>query len=298
MANLTKQLKQLSFEGIDFPYKEITLSGEMRFHTHEYPHSPGGLPEKLGRRLYDVDITTIFHGDLLPKRYANLWPDNLAQLVTLFEQGKTGDLFLPQIGAPIRAFCTNWKRVLSSTRTSGEAVTLKFLEDSERLKLAENTLSIAKGLSNTMQALQLETENIKPRITLLDKILSLVNEALAIKDQWDLYGQLLEAKLLSIISMIQQVLDTNEQLMSVDYWLARDLLSELWAQTLSLTEDMQQRGELTRTWNVRSTGTLSQVAVEIYGSSQKASELMALNAINDPFVIAAGTALKYYAEAA
>lgn len=298
MSNLIKQFKQLSFEGISFPYREIAIDGAMREHTHIYPHSAGGAPEKLGRDLYIFDVTSAFRGDLLPERYRKLWPANLAQLVALFEQGKTGDLVLPQIGAPIRAFCTNWKRVLKATITNGEDVTLKFKEDREDLRLPSATIVAAtKGLSDAYAQITAPGAKL-PNITLLDKILGAVNSALALKDQWDLYGNLIEAKCLAVIQMIREVLEVNEELMKPEYWAGRDLLHNLLSQVIALRDDVQDRGMKLRVYPVKIESTLAQVSLAIYGRTTRASELLALNSIPDPFVIFAGTKIKYYADAA
>jgi prophage DNA circulation protein len=299
MGNLTSQLVQLSFEGIPFPYKEITMAGEMRHHVHEYPHSPGGAPEKLGRKLYAFNITTPVHGDLLPTQYANLWPRDLKQLVILFEQGKTGNLVLPQIGVPIRAYCTNWDRTLRASNTSGESVTLKFLEDSEDLRISQNAVSVkANRLEDARFAVIDKSQNIKPKIGLLDTILRGVNDVLAYKDQFDLYTNLIEAKCNSVLSMLRQIIAVEEELKHPDRWPLVDALQELWAQTQALYLDQKQMGNLTRFYRVPVPMSLSQVSFQIYKTSARASDLMMLNSIDDPLEIKQGTNLRYYADAA
>jgi hypothetical protein len=204
MPSLTAQLVQLSFAGIAFPYTEITMDGEMRHYVHEYPHAPGGLPEKLGRKLYAFDISVPFHGNLIPPQYKGLWPENLASLVAQFEIGTTADLILPQIGAPIRAFCTNWKRVLKSTNTVGETVTLKFLEDDESRRTTSNTTKVKLDqLTPLLNYLDDDSKNLFGELSkALDSILRLVDGVLAYRDLFDAYSTLLLDKLESIISMI------------------------------------------------------------------------------------------------
>lgn len=299
MANLTSQLVQLSFEGIPFPYKEITMNGEMRHHVHEYPHSAGGAPEKLGRKLYAFSVTTPAHGDLVLPQYANLWPRDLKQLVILFEQGKTGNLVLPQIGAPIRAFCTNWDRTLRAANTSGESVTLKFLEDSEQLRISQNAITVkANRLADARFAVVEKYQQIPAKIGLLDTILRGANDVLAYKDQFDMYTNLIEAKCNSVMSMCRQIVAVEEELKHPDRWQLVDAIQDLWAQTQALYLDQKEMGNLTRYYRVPSTMTLSQVAFQIYRSSARAADLMMLNSIDDPLEIPQGTSLRYYADAA
>lgn len=296
MANLTRQLVQLSFDKIDFPYKEIEMDGELRDHVHEYPHSPGGAPEKLGRRLYVFNITSSFHGDFVPEKYRDLWPWNLAKLVSLFEKGETKDLVLPQIGSPIRAYCTNWKRVLKHNVTSGEAVTLKFREDSERLRLVEEALKIkavsyAKALSATDAEIRKLPSNKRG---LFDTLMQGASQILAYKDQFDLYSNLLEAKCLAVIGMARQFIETAQVLSDPLNYLLLDALHSLLSETIKVYKDQQQTGITTSRYTVTRVSTLSEVAIAIYGVSGKSSELMALNSIPNPLQIPVGTVLRYY----
>lgn len=297
MPSLTAQLVQLSFNGIAFPYKEITMDGEMRHHVHEYPHSPGGLPEKLGRKLYAFDITVPFHGNLIPPQYANLWPDNLASLVAQFELGMTGDLVLPQIGSPIRAFCTNWKRVLKATNTVGETVTLKFLEDDEERRVTSNTTKVKMDtLTPLLNYLEEDAGNslLGSLSKSIDSILRAVDGVLAYRDLFDAYSTLVLDKLESIMVMIANVIETGDYISSPENWEVSSRLHELWKMCRDLKGDLAEKGITIKTYKVLAPMTLAQVAYAIYKETGRSSDLMQLNVIDDPLTIARGTVIRYY----
>lgn len=297
MPYLTAQLVQLSFAGIAFPYKEITMDGEMRHHVHEYPHSPGGLPEKLGRKLYAFDITVPFHGNLIPPQYKGLWPENLAMLVSKFELGMTEDLVIPQIGAPIRAFCTNWKRVLKSTNTVGETVTLKFLEDDEDRRLPNNITKVKLDkLTPLKSELEVDAGNslLGSLSRSIDSILRLVDGVLAYRDLFDAYSTLMLDKLESVISMIHSVIETSQYIANPENWAVTDRLHELWRACLDLRDDLAAKNIVIKTYVVPAAMTLAQVAWAIYKQTGRSSDLMQLNVIDDPLEIRRGAVIRFY----
>jgi hypothetical protein len=296
MANLTRQLVQLSFEGIPFPYKEIGIDFELRDHVHEFPHSPGGLPEKLGRKLYVFDITSSFYGDMLQPQYKDLWPGGLSRLFELFEAGKTGDLILPQVGAPIRAYCTNGKRTLRSAVVNGEAVTLKFREDSEKLRLSAEALRIkAVNYGTAKTALDSEIRKLpSTEVSLFDQFMRAVSSVLAYKDQFDLYSESLEAKLGAVIEMGRELVESCPSVKDVTRSPLLDALHQILAETIKIYKDQQQTGLITSRYTVARPSTLSEVAIAIYGVSGKARDLMLLNTITNPLLIPVGTVLRYY----
>jgi prophage DNA circulation protein len=300
MANLTQQLVQLSFNGIVFPYTEITREFSLRHHVHEYPHSPGGAPEKLGRKLWDFRIESPFHGDFLPERYRGLWPTNLARLIALFEQETTGDLILPQVGVPIRAFCTTGKFTLKSSNTSGEAVSLTFLEDSERARSIDSIIKVkSQGLEKVAQATKDEIAYLPVKAqNPFDKIMQAVSHALSYKDQFDLYSNLLEAKCLAVIQMIRDIIKTNPSLRDIAGFKLLDLMHEMLVETVKIYKDQQSKGLTTTTYKVEYDTTLSNVSFQLFRTSARAAELMALNAIEDPTLVKRGTTIRYYKDAA
>lgn len=297
----TSKLVQLSFAGIAFPYQQITVSGSIREHVHEYPHSPGGAPEKLGRKLYEFDIDTALQDNFIVPKYKNSWPHDLNKLVALFEQQKTEDLVIPQIGGAVRAYCVNWKRVLSSRNTSGEAVTLKFREDSEALRLIQSQFQTAtQGLSSARSALDSEIRAAPTlKVGLLDTILRAVDDILAYKDQFDMWTMLIEAKCLSCLAMLRNVMNTSQELQNLDNLRVVNALQNLWTEVRGIYNDMQQKG-LTSKWYTTKADhlSLSQVSIAIFGVSNRGGELLSLNSLTDPFDIPLRTKIRYYADAA
>ena len=124
---------QASFSGITFPVESSRIKGGIRDHIHEYPHSPGGSPEKLGRMLYEFTVQV--HFDARFTNYPGLYPQSLNQLTTLFEAQTTADFRLPQMPASVSCYCRAWTREMTNRIRSGERVELVFMEDQSTLYL-------------------------------------------------------------------------------------------------------------------------------------------------------------------
>jgi hypothetical protein len=238
---------------------------------------------------------------LIPAKYQGLWPRNLNTLVRKFENQKTGDLVLPQLGSAVRAYCLNWKRVLTSRNTSGESVTLKFREDSEKLRLAQASFDAkSQGLVASKDALDEEIRKVPGlKRGLFDTIMFAVDDILAYKDQFDMWTSLIEAKCLSVIAMVRNVVETMAELKDPSRWAVVNALQNLWFEVRSIYEDQKQVGMTSRFWNTPAEHmTLSQVSVGIYGVSSRGSELLTLNNLPDPFDIPRNTSIRFYADAA
>lgn len=296
--NLTRGLVQLSFAKIAFPYESITIEGVMRNNIFEFPHSSGGLLDKLGRKLYVYSVQTKFVGDSELKQYKDLWPNGLNKLVNIFDEGRTEDLVLPQLGVPRRAMCTNWTRILRSKFTNGEEVTLRFTEDEENYRKLDEAIAIkSRGFDNALKQLDDEAASkslLKRASEGLDRILQTASDVLAIKDQFELYSSLLEAKLLSLISMCQEFLQTASLARDIDNFALVGAIQELASQAIAIYKDQQQKGLTTRIFLTTSEMTLSQLSFRIYGTSVRGQDLLALNSFSDPLVIPPGTRVRYY----
>ena len=86
---LFDNLERASFAGYAFPVSDVEVTGGLRDHVHEYPHSPGGAPEKLGRKLYEFSFTSPMLAGF--PRYPKLWPETAASLRIVFEGGAVLD---------------------------------------------------------------------------------------------------------------------------------------------------------------------------------------------------------------
>jgi hypothetical protein len=293
----TQNLPQLSFGGLAFPYQQIKTKGSLRRHVHLYPHSPGGAPEKLGRSLYVFSISSPFNADFLAPKYRQLWPSRKNQLVAMFEQGKTDDLLIPDIGSPVRAYCTNWETVLKSSNTSGVACDFEFEEDSEALRLLTNSFIASQGLTDARTALDDEIRAVPGlKRGLFDTIMFAIDDILAYKDQFDLYVSLIEAKCLSVIAMLRNITETMAELKDPSRWRIVDALMNIWREAKGIYDDLADKGlTISQRPTPRASMTLSQVSTWLFGYSSRGGELLTMNTLADPFDIPLGTVIRYYA---
>ena len=294
---LITELDRLAFAGNRIPYQSIQVRGGLRDHVHEFPHAAGGAPEKLGRKLYEIEVTARFSSGLLDPDLFDLWPLQLNQLAQVFERQDTQDLQLPSIGV-IKAYCFNWNRTLSSALLNGEDVTLAFREDKSSDFLVEKALRGAvTGVYEKNTELQLEADTIEPKPDIFDAINDAANKVKAILEVKDLYGQLLEARIQTLVQLLEYADRHVEELNNPTNYAVLEALHDLWAATVDLAEDVMGKGIDLHAWIVPRLMTAGEVSTAIFGDTTHAVDVMNLNALEDPYEIPAGTTIKYYPEA-
>jgi prophage DNA circulation protein len=285
------KLQKAAFERIEFPAVSSNCRGGIRDHVHTYPHSPGGAPEKLGRKLYEVQIVGVFH-DTFPK-WPGLYPDKLNALVSYFEEQTTGDLVIPTVGT-IKAYAVDWSRDMDSRQRSGERLTVTFREDQSSSFLLDALVFSALDSIDTALADVVLKAPAFPKPGLLDGIRDAANSVLAIKDQANLYGNLLESKILALENLVSEA-DGLIQVPDAENVALIEALRRLWDSADTLLQDLHAKGEKLITHQVGVTASVGQIAATLYGDASRGGEILALNPIDDAYAVPAGTILKVYA---
>jgi len=292
-------LKPFSFDGIEFPYKSYRIQGGIRKHEFNYPHQPGGETEKLGRKLYEIHVTSNFTAGLT-KKYPNLWFD-LKNLRDRFANQDTAAINIPHIGE-IQAFADQWEESVNARDRSTIEVNMTFTEDLDEAFALRNTVIV--NSSNTM-ADKLDTFNaevLRQQLLLENNtlnIFSLINDTcssvLAIKDQLDLYGSLIVSKIESATAIIKDADQQVNELNNPDFWPLLDALHDLWDSSIQLHKDILSENKPLKTFTLPIRMTVAQASSAIFGGdSSRSVELMKLNPIEDPLSIPAGFKLNYY----
>lgn len=290
--------KRASFASIAFPYKSCRVQGALRDKVHEYPHVPGGAPEKLGRKLYEIHFSCIFDERLIPAHWADLWPHNLATLRTLWENGETADLVLPSIGT-VKAYCRNWTQTLDAKIRSGEAVELEFVEDQESgfanilPPPGGNGLgsAITEFLSTYAARRNALTEESQG---LLDGVQDAANSVLSIKDQVSLYGSRVEAQVRSTAALFAAADKQVRELNDPTFYDLLDSFQGLWAAIVALDQDLVGNGGTLQRYVVPMTMPVAEIARALFGDSTRTADLLQLNGFPDPFAVPAGYGVNYY----
>jgi hypothetical protein len=289
-----------SFDGISFPVDEVRIRGGLRDHVHEYPHSPGGAPEKLGRKLYEFQLRANFQVTF-PGHHSEsdpLWPDRLKALRDLFERQTTADLVIPTLGV-VACYATSWEQEANAKILSGERANFSFRED-----LSQDYLAASLVLLNTESLAEkgpeLESQLIKDGLldeddpSIFDSITDAINIVIAFGDQSELAGNLFEAKLLAVRDLIREADETADDLNDPKNHLSLQLLKDSWFLVQDTIDNLQAEQDPLITWVVPRTMTIQEVAIAIYGDTSRAVEIMQLNPIEDPFEIPKGTSLRVY----
>lgn len=313
-------LQRASFASIEFPIEEVTIDGGLRDHVHEYPHADGGAPEKLGRKLYVVHMKALFHATF--RSYPGLWPGSLQRLRQFFELGATDDLAIPTIGT-ISAYAFEWKESQTARRRSGVSVDLTFREDQETAFLTNALVAVeSNAISAAVEQLVLVRDSFEntptgqvllvqdspdtavQRITpptddemevlgLIDGITESVNDILALGDQIDLAANVVSAKVERVTSLCAQ-LDRKPTLGDPRNEPIREALHDVWGAAEARRRDLAKRREQIMLYVTQRIMSVTDVSVAIYGDASRTTQILQLNAIENPWRIPKGTALRAY----
>jgi hypothetical protein len=289
------------FGSVIFPRSMRTLHLVGRHHTHEYPHSPGGAPEKLGRGLYNVTIQAPFH-DKFP-RYPGLYPQGLAQMKQYAETQETQTLIDAPNGS-YPCFIVDYKQVWIAKSRSGETLEVEFLEDQQTLFLVgaiaqSAQVSIktsADAFTSTLAAIKAQLQLRNGSQSIFDSIQNTANAVFAIKDTVGLYGNLLAAKVDQLTQLCARA-DSLGEIQTPRAWPLVDALHNLWFQCVQLAKDLARTQVQLLSYVVPSTGPIQTIALNLYGDATKTTDILTLNAGTigeNALKVPAGTQLRYY----
>jgi len=286
-------LKPMSFSGVAFPYKSYSVKGSYRKHVHEYPHSSGGAPEKLGRSLYEVSATVDFGAELEHPTYFRLLTD-LVNHRRLFEDGVTAALHIPHIGT-IQAFADSWTETVHGTNRNTVSAELRFIEDQTSAFLVLDAIRVSpRDIATVAKEFQIRAEGLEDGKNIWSSINDVAIQVFGIFDQADLYGSLVAAKIESFSALLRHADATVKSLGDPANWEIREALDRLRETLLDISDDIQRRNRLLREYEVLFTMSVGQVSAAIYGDYTRGGEIMQLNILPDPLQIQPGTIIRYY----
>jgi prophage DNA circulation protein len=289
-------LPRAKFGDYEFPVEGMRIKGGLRDHVHEYPHSPGGAPEKLGRKLYEIDVTANFQATF--RAWPGLWPDRLADLRDMFEKEETASLVIPTIGT-IQAYCFEWDQEMTAKILSGEKATFKFREDQTTAFLIENLVQVSvQSMAAAGDRFAAEAAKQDPQLGIFDQITNAVNSGLALIDTANAYFGLIEAKVLGIIQLCREADQRVSLFLDPSNNAMLEALKELWASATTLHENLLQKSNPLTTYTVPATMAVTQISTILYGSTDRAMEILQLNPIENAFEVPGGTRLRVYEAAA
>lgn len=289
-------LARASFAGAEYPVEAVRVKGGLRYHVHEYPHIAGGDLEKLGRRLYEIEMRATFHALANDTGsfggYGPIWPSRLALLRSLFEAQTTATLVIPTIGR-IQACCVEWDQEMVSKVRSGESTSFRFIEDQEAAFAFKDLFGLrVDGLPALATVAQEQLQLAGVPTPLTDEIVNAVDAVLAIGDQSDLLQMEAAAKL-ELVESLCRAIDGRSELVDPRNWRALDALKDLWLAVQQLANNPSGARVEFGHYLVRRIMTISDVAIAIYGSTDRSVELLQLNPIEDAYYVPPGTSVRY-----
>lgn len=312
-------LQKASFAGFTFPVEKISAKGALRYYVHEYPHSPGGAPEKLGRKLYEWEMDAFF-GQGFPL-YPQLYPETLQSLRIIYDGGGSFDLVVPTFGKPITAFCTEWEETaeMRSGRT-GVRVRFKFLEDQSNLFLvteliAKSGATFASALANYAAALADQRGRAAAAQALLTQpdalmLAEIPATDLVMFEQVSTLGNGLLATISAAVGIGTAIVEAAAALVALCVLIDATATTfddptryplliafqDVWATAQTVQQDALNIQVNVVEYVVPTTMSVSTISIAIYGDTTHASEIMQTNpeVVDDPFAVPQGTVIKAY----
>jgi hypothetical protein len=323
------QLPKAEFDGIQFPVKNYEVIGGLRDHVHEYPHSPGGAVEKLGRKLYTFRFTALF--DQRVSGYGdNLLPGDASDLNDRFDDQVTSTLVVPHIGS-VQAYAVSWTHKVSADLQSGIEVDIEFREDQAQAFLYEGLVNTT---ATTLQSAGVQFDaafdpllaggTLDPKLpsrvkpppvgtipraktvvaafsqlrqtdaTALEKIRSGYRLAQTIAEKPEQYaGQILTVSE-SIITTCTQWYDKIRVFKNPLAHRQARAFKRVWSSAVDLRDSVGGRKSRILYFRAPTDTSLVAVSRAIYGTSTQANQILQLNAIPNPFMIPKSTVLRYY----
>jgi len=294
-------LQRCGFDGVQFPIKSISIKGRYRHHEHEYLRVPGAIIEKLERATYSIEIDAIF--DTNQKGYGQLWPGAISALRKKFESGTTGPLVIPTLGT-IPAFQPEWDEKIEIARIrSGQTSRLVFKEDqtAKFIRLATVQAQRQSLAASAFNLAAVRAQLVEPAndTDLFDKIENIANDILSIKDQVDMQSGLLAQKIASLTNLMGEADRQLESLKDPTNYQALDAFLDLWNATVIMATNLAESPRGPRTYVTPRQMSVNDIAAapEVYGSSERAAEILMNNQLDDPFAVRAGTKIVFFEDA-
>lgn len=292
-----------AFDGIEFPYSTVSVKGGLRHAIHEFPHSPGGEIEKMGRRPYVISFTALMHdipGSMLEKEYPESYPTKLRRLRDKFDAELTGDLMVPTVGK-ISAVATTWTQTFDTHVTSGETFSLEFVEDQDLATLVPAVDELG-GYAAMIEANDLLfglSELAKMKLAATAGLFQQINDAVTavqgVFGQADAWSRLVEGKIQAVVNLCSFADSTLTEMQDPSNHLVVTALKDLWLASNQLAENVIESRVAIREWTTPKIMTVGQVAANRYGSTERTVDILQLNAFDDAFAIPAGTLVRYLA---
>ena len=296
------RLERAAFGGIEFAWDDLSIRSSLRHHVHEYRRTAGGALEKQGRSLYRIRFSCVFDEALstIKKPFANNYPEALYALRTMFENEETRPLIVPTLGTVDCCIIEFEQRAAPEKSRNGERVDITCLEDQSSRFLVDSLLiDLDYGGLDASRTSMLELAEDRGLDTnIFDAIQDAVDQVLAIRDTADMYNQLAAAKVLALVDIMREADRTITDFQNPQNHPVLEAFKVLWAQAVSLGENVLQKQATIHSVTTPKVMSIQDVSAFIYGRTDRAFDLLALNEFVDALAIPGGTVVRYFEAAA
>lgn len=282
-----------SFNGLEFLYQTVEITGSLDHHIHKYIHRPGGEVESLGRHLYEVSFAIQFDANV--KAIRNFYPQRLAELISVFETEGTYDLVIPTRGVrAMKAKATKWSTNFTAKIRSGEAVKFTFLEDGTDQFSAYAIVQVASQDLYTLAWTARTKAALHGKPGLFDQLLAAIQKLDELRAQEELWAYKVQVQILSVLDVCDKLMRTADIFndpIYVDTYLA---FQEVFAAAIRIQTDVMGTARIVdKYFNTVDRG-VTELALAIYGDTMHVEDVLQCNSFSNALHIPAGTIVNYY----
>lgn len=294
MASLADKLPRCNFLGVPMPMISLSISGERAIEIHKYRFTAGGKIEDHKRSLWAFTVEATFQtGHRVAGFDRAMFPDALNILRGFFQNGSIGPLTIPHIGQ-VFVITREWSESTTGVSTTGANVTARFLEYGSSAFDQNRLQDIASvSFDSKLSKLAEQVRALPDPLGLFDQIFDAANQIIALRDQTLAQFDLAAARIDSLTGLLIEADRTIELFDDPTHFILLEAFQDLWAATVDLVSSPQARVVRPRKFVVDETMTVMEVSQRVYGSNDRARDILELNQFDDAMRIPAGTTVLY-----
>jgi prophage DNA circulation protein len=301
MATWADILQVGSFDGVTFDFVSARDEGGNTLDAQAFPNKNGAFIQGRARNGRRFSVLAIFIEDD--------YPDTMNQLIAKLENGGAPKRFVHPVRGEFMAACEHFTVTHDAEDAADSAtVQIDFVEhtdDTQGPKAVTGTTparanAIRSAVTDVLVALSAfqEATEVQNNAYVL-QVTAAANAASDIADSFESTGDELSAldiqkQANATLSIIDTAVATGSDYDSTEAYDLGAAVLAMSSTVSTMAQDLIEAKPPLQVFTVRADTNLLQFVHDLYGDSDRADEVLALNSIPDPSLIPAGTKLSAY----
>lgn len=303
-------LQPASFAGIEFPVASRSLGGGRALARKRYPNRPGQSVEETGREPYTFELEIPLFADVEPEHY----PNTFESLRYAFDDPDTGALAEyvdPELG-PLQAQVDTWTWRTAAGARNGGVLTVKLEEVShEDFVLTTSTRDAQRSAEDAAAEIDERIGDLGISEEDLEQSFLAGGVPLSEDEKDKLSGELWSTQVTRFVESIEDGISTAEEMAArldgmrrrIDILVnlpgmqapaaafAHHAAMRLGASLVEMGDELVSRAPPLVEHIILSEQSVYEVASQLYGSPDRAAEILQRNPSPSPLFLPAGTRL-------